>query len=171
MTKVSSKGNLLIVGAGQYGQVAREIAESMDCFEKISFLDDKHPDAVGRTDQYSEFAEQYPNAIVAIGRADLRLSLTQQLRDAGYQIAALNSPMAYVSASAVIREGCVIEPMAVVHTESEIGECCFISAGAVVNHNCVIGSGCHIDCHATVKSNTVLGDQTKIDYGQVISNG
>ncbi len=32
--------NLLILGAGQYGQIAKEIAESMGCFEKISFLDD-----------------------------------------------------------------------------------------------------------------------------------
>ena len=171
MTEVSSKENLLIIGAGQYGQVAREVAESMGCFKKISFLDDKHLCAVGRIDQFGDYVEQYPNAIVAIGRAELRLSLTQRLRDAGYHIATLKSPMAYVSASAVICEGCVIEPMAVVHTESVIGICCFISAGAVVNHNSVIGSGCHIDCHATVKSNTVLGDQTRIDYDQVTSNG
>ena len=32
--------NLLIIGAGQYGMVAKEIAESMKCFEKIDFVDD-----------------------------------------------------------------------------------------------------------------------------------
>ena len=32
--------NLLIIGAGQYGVVAKEIAESMKCFEKIDFVDD-----------------------------------------------------------------------------------------------------------------------------------
>ena len=32
--------NLLIIGAGFYGLVAKEIAESMDCFENISFVDD-----------------------------------------------------------------------------------------------------------------------------------
>lgn len=33
--------NLLILGAGQYGQVAKEIAEDMEYLEKISFLDDR----------------------------------------------------------------------------------------------------------------------------------
>ncbi|MBR1677729.1 MAG: acetyltransferase, partial [Clostridia bacterium] len=32
--------NLLILGAGQYGTVVKEIAKSMECFEKIDFLDD-----------------------------------------------------------------------------------------------------------------------------------
>ena len=171
MAGVLPRKNLLIIGAGQYGQVAREVAESMNCFDNISFLDDKHPDAIGKMAQFHDFAEQYPNAIVAIGNAELRLSLTEQLREAGYHIETLKSPMGYVSPSAVIREGCVIEPMAVVNTETVIGECCFISAGAVVNHNSIIGKGCHIDCHATVKSNTVLGDRIKVEYGQVISNG
>ena len=33
--------NLLIVGAGTYGVLASEIAEDMECFEKISFVDDE----------------------------------------------------------------------------------------------------------------------------------
>lgn len=33
--------SLLILGAGQYGQVAKEIAESVGCFKRISFLDDR----------------------------------------------------------------------------------------------------------------------------------
>lgn len=32
--------DLLILGAGQYGMVAKEIAEAMNCFQKIDFLDD-----------------------------------------------------------------------------------------------------------------------------------
>ena len=40
--------NLLIIGAGQYGMVAKEIAESMKCFEKIDFVDDVYPSAVGK---------------------------------------------------------------------------------------------------------------------------
>ena len=36
--------NLLILGAGQYGVLAKEIAESMGCFATIAFLDDSYPD-------------------------------------------------------------------------------------------------------------------------------
>ncbi len=169
LTKVSSENNLLIVGAGQYGHVAREIAESMKCFDKISFLDDRNPWAVGKSDQYNEFTEEYRNAIVAIGNTEVRNELTVKLRNAGYMIATLISPLAYVSPSAVVSEGCVVEPMTVINTESVINECCFISAGAVINHNSVIGKGCHIDCSATVKSNAKVEAGTKIECGRVIA--
>ncbi len=32
--------NLLIIGAGEYGQITYEIAEAMGVFKKIDFLDD-----------------------------------------------------------------------------------------------------------------------------------
>lgn len=47
---------LLILGAGQYGMVAKEVAESMNCFDKIDFLDDKNPIAVGKLCEYGGFS-------------------------------------------------------------------------------------------------------------------
>lgn len=168
MSGVFSKDNLLIIGAGQYGQVAREIAESMGCFDKISFLDDNSPKSVGKIADYEKFIIDYEYAIVAIGNSALRLEFTEKLRIAGYLIAKLISPMAYISPSSVIREGCIVEAMSVINTEAEIDECCFISAGAVVNHNSIIKKGCHINCHATVSSNAVVEEKMKLDYGQII---
>jgi tetrahydrodipicolinate N-succinyltransferase len=167
LTRVSSDKKLLIIGAGQYGMVAKETAESMNCFEQIDFLDDNNPIAVGKIVQYEEFVGDYKYAIVAIGNSGFRLELTEKLRNAGYTIATIICPLAYVSKSAVINEGCIVEAMSVVNTESVIDKCCFISAGAVVNHNSVIGEGCHIDCHATVRSNAVVEAKTKVEYGQV----
>ncbi len=40
--------HLLIIGAGQYGMVAKEIAESMGCFDRIDFVDDVSDTAVGK---------------------------------------------------------------------------------------------------------------------------
>lgn len=167
MTIVSSDKKLLIVGAGQYGMVAKETAESMNCFEQIDFLDDNNPIAVEKISQYEEFVKDYKYAIVAIGNSAFRLELTEKLKNSGYTIATIISPLAYVSKSAVINEGCIVEAMSVVNTESVIGKCSFISAGAVVNHNSVIGEGCHIDCHATVKSNATVEAKTKVEYSQV----
>ena len=47
--------NLLILGAGQYGCVAKEIAESMKVFKKIDFLDDHNEIAVGKIAEYEKF--------------------------------------------------------------------------------------------------------------------
>ncbi len=167
MTRVFSDKKLLIVGAGQYGMVTKEIAESMNCFERIDFLDDHNPIAVGKIAQYEKFAREYPYAIVAIGNSEFRIEMTERLKMAGYTIATIVSPLAYISNSAVIYEGCVVEAMAVVNTDSVICRCSFISAGAVVNHNSFIGEGCHIDCHATIKSNTAVEANTKVEYDQI----
>ena len=64
--------NLLILCAGQYGQVAKEVAESMGCFEKIAFLDDNNENAIGKLADYEKFVTDYSSAFVAIGNADLR---------------------------------------------------------------------------------------------------
>lgn len=170
LIKISSernKKNLLIIGAGQYGMVAKETAEAMNCFDKVSFLDDNDPIAIGKIAEYESFVNEYGQAIVAIGNSALRIELTEKLRSAGYKIATVISPLAYVSKSAVINEGCIVEAMAVVNTESVIGKCSFISAGAVVNHNSVVEEGCHIDCHATIRSNVTVESKVKVEYGQV----
>ena len=167
MTRGSFDKKLLIIGAGQYGMVTKETAESMNCFEQIDFLDDKNPISIGKISQYKEFVDEYKYAIVAIGDSPFRLELTQKLQNAGYSIATVISPLAYVSKSAVISAGSIIEAMAVVNSKATVNECCFISAGAVVNHNSIVGKSCHIDCHATVRSNAVIRDCTKVEYGQV----
>ena len=38
---------LLIIGAGGYGQLVREIAELTEEYEQIDFLDDAYEEAVG----------------------------------------------------------------------------------------------------------------------------
>lgn len=65
--------NLLIIGAGIYGLVAKEIAESMGCFEKIAFVDDGAkvtPDGtpvIGTSNDLTALAGAYSDAVVAIG--------------------------------------------------------------------------------------------------------
>ena len=75
--------NLLILGAGQYGMVVREIAEEMGCFEQIAFLDDSHEtdnpnyheEAIGKFTDAEKLSADYTYAIPAIGNAEKRLEL------------------------------------------------------------------------------------------------
>lgn len=65
--------NLLIIGAGIYGLVVKEIAESMNCFEKIDFVDDNQKttsngiEVIGTSADIGRLSQDYENAIVAIG--------------------------------------------------------------------------------------------------------
>lgn len=153
---------LLIVGAGQYGMLSREVAESMGVFEKIDFLDDKNKIAIGRTSEYGDFASDYTYAFVAIGDNSFRLQMIKKLKEANYKIAVLISPMAYVSPSAQVGEGTIVEPMAVVQAKASVSYGCLVCSGAVVKHNAFVAEGCYLDCNSVVQAGAWVPDRAKI---------
>lgn len=166
--------NLLIVGAGVYAHVAAEIAADMGSFEKIAFIDDTAKisengmPVVGTTEDINHLAGEYSHIVVAIGNPEVRLSLLDQIqKETTYQLPALISPKAYISPSAKVMRGCIVEPMAVVHFGCVLEEGCIISAGAVVNHKSTCRRGVHVDCNATVAGYVSVPAGTKVCSGEV----
>lgn len=162
--------NLLIVGAGIYSMVARDIAIEMNCFEKIDFVDDEKeqtPDGnkvIGKISDLENLSVEYSNIIIAIGNPKIRMSLIKRIEEEmPYRIVVLASPRAYIAPSVQIGKGSVIEPMAVIHAGSVLQEGCFISAGAVVNHGSMCASGVHVDCNAVVAGGTLVPACTKVE--------
>lgn len=160
--------NLLILGAGGYGHVVREIAEESGIFDKIDFLDDSSPLAIGKFGDAEKFLKGYPNAVVALGNAELRLGYIEKLRAAGFQIPAIISPKAYVSKSAKIGNGTIVEPFSAVNANSEVGIGVLLRCGSVIDHNAKVGDFCYIDCGVVVKANNSVGFKIKIAANSVV---
>ena len=161
--------SLLILGAGQFGLMVKEIAESTGEYGRIDFLDDKNPLAIGKLDQFSNFVDMYDYAIVAIGNPNVRCSYLDKIREF-FNISTIVSPSAYVSKTSKICEGSIIEPMAVVQTDSNVGIGCIVSSGAVVRHNSTVCDYCHIDCNSVVMSNSVVPMCTKVEVCSTFRN-
>lgn len=155
--------SLLIIGAGQFGMVAKEAALAMSCFDKVDFVDDASPLAIGKVADLETLAADYSLAFIAIGNPEIRASLAEKIQAAGLTPATLIHPRAYVSLSATLAQGCIVEPMAVVNAAAQVGKFSFICAGAIVNHNAQVGEFCHIDCGALVKAREVIPPKTKIE--------
>lgn len=158
---------LLILGAGQYGLLAGEVAQAMGCFEKIDYLDDASPLAIGSMAESARFRGEYSDAFVALGNSALRLELLRRLEAEGFCLPVLRHPSSVVMASAKTAPGCMVEPMAVVSANTVIGAGCLICAGAVINHNAVLEPGCQIDCNATVSARSLVPEGTKVPCGRV----
>ena len=158
---------LLILGAGKFGLMVKEIAESMSCFEKIDFLDDQCEIAIGKLADYEKFLGGYHHAVVAIGNPEVRLSYIQRLEEAGFLVAVIVSPAAYVAPSAQLMKGTIVEPMAVVQANSTVSVGCIVSSGAVVRHNAVVEDGCHLDCNSVAMSGSVVPTKTKVNACEV----
>lgn len=129
---------LLILGAGGYGQLARETAEAMGIFTRIAFLDDQNPQALGKLSEYRHFCGQFDCAFVAMGAPSLREHWINALKEAGYALPPLVHPAATVACGTLI------------------------CAGSVVNHNAQVLAYCQIDCNAVVAAGATVPSGTKV---------
>ena len=159
------KKKLLILGAGQYGHVVRETAQTMGCFSEIAFLDDNNPKAVGKLADYLPLRQKYTCAFVAMGNPDLRQMWMDRLEAAGYELPVLVHPRAYIAPSARLEKGTIAEPMVVVNTEAVVEAGGLLCAGCIVNHNAMVKSFCQIDCNAVVAAGATVPEKTKVAAG------
>ena len=157
--------NLLILGAGEYGQLVKELARNK--YTTIDFLDDNSEAAIGKIDDMTKYRLDY-DAIVAIGNPEKRKELYEKLAALKFNIVTIISPRSCVSQSASIEPGCVVEPMAVINTGAKIKRGAFINAGAVVNHNAVVNEFCQIDCNAVVGANAEVPAGMHLNYCQTM---
>ena len=155
---------LLVLGAGQYGKVVAETSSYR--FEDIIFLDDQNSAASGPLSSFIKYPDRC--VIVAIGNGSVRMKWLSELEECGQTIATVLSDQAYISPSATVGAGCVVEPGCVIQSGAVIGKGTFVSSGAVINHNAVIGEGCHIDCNSTIGARAVIPNGTHIGYGEVV---
>ena len=154
------RDSLLVIGAGEFGQLVKELAENLG-YKKISFLDDSSSLAIGKVSEYKRFTDVYDNFIVAIGNPIVRRQVVEMLQDS-YSLCTLIHPRAMVSKSAHIAEGCIIEANAVVNTGARIDKSSLINAGSVINHNSIVSEYCQIDCNAVVAADAVVPSKTKV---------
>ena len=159
--------HLLILGAGEYGQLIKELVRNK--FTTIDFLDDNSPAAIGKLEDYKNLKDKYQNAVVAIGNNEIRAQWIDKLEEAGYNLPIIISDKAFISPSAVIELGCIVEPMAVIQTNVKVEKGSIISSGAVVNHNAIVHKCCHIDCNAVVGADAVVPEKMNLNYCQVIT--
>ena len=160
--------NLLIIGAGEYGMMAKEIAEEMGCFEKIDFLDVDFELAVGKIDNFESMYSDYGYAIATCEDGDERVAMNHRLEEALYVIPVLAHPKSIISSSANLMKGCMALPGAVVELQTTVGIGSIIGANCVVEHHCFIGDGCLLKAGTIVRANSVVAGGSVTEYGSVL---
>ena len=158
---------LLIVASKRYGDYVKEIAESMGCFEEISFVDNDREGAIGKLEDVESFYPKYNCAIAACDDGTERLEWNKKLETL-YNIPVLAHMDSTISPSANLMPGCIVEPRAVVGCGSTIGQATIIGANVVVEPYCFIGDSCTLKSGTIVKSTSMVAMNTSTEQGSVL---
>lgn len=166
---------LLIIGAGGHGQCCHEIAQRMNCFEKISFLDDDEryflsDIVIGKINDLENFKNEYDSCFVAIGNNKVRKELCLKAKQLGYQFATLIDPMSFVSQYCFVGEGTVVFPGAVLETHCHVDRGCIISSNTTINHDAKVNAYTLIYSNSIVRPRAYIGEMCLIESRCVISS-
>jgi len=167
MSDASTRGPVVIYGAGDQGLVVAEAAE-LAGFDVTGFVDDRVTPGtvVGRWPVLDE--DPGCAMIVGIGDNMARCRRTREATEAGRTLATVVHPAAWVSPSAVVGAGVFIGPQAVVHAGAQIDRGVIVNSGAVVEHHCHVHDGAHIAPNATLCGRVRVGRCTLIGAGAVV---
>lgn len=170
---------LLIVGASGHGKVVAEAALTAGHWERIAFADDRWREiqpwrgipVTGPSWPSADLRANYPETIVAVGDAAIRLRLLAELEAMGYRLAAVIHSAAVVSPSAEIGKGSVIFAGAVINADAFLGVGCIINTRASVDHDCRLDDGVHVCPGAAIAGDVHIGKRSWIGIGVAVIQG
>ena len=168
------KEKIILIGGGGHCKSIIDVIEQEDIFEIIGIIDSIKPigervlgyEIIGRDDDIQSIFKSCKNAVIAIGHVrsnETRVKFFQILKEIGFNLPSIVSPLAYVSEHSFIGEGSVIMHHALINANAKVGNNCIINTKALIEHDAVVEDNCHISTGAivnggtTVKANTFYG--------------
>lgn len=169
-------GRLVIIGAKGHGKVVADIAKRIGKYQSVLFLDDDITlneslgiPVMGASQDFFKYISSC-DMFVAIGNADVRKRLLEQLWKAGAQVPVLVHPQAVIGENVVLGAGTVVVAGAVINPEAVVGRGCIINTCSSVDHDCVISDYAHVSVGAHLAGNVRIGQGTWIGAGAVVKN-
>ena len=167
--------DLIIIGAGGQGRVIADIAQKLDAYLSISFLDDGDGKEsmglpiIGKTAD----AEKYiatADIFVAVGNSRIRAKFMEELLLKGATIPTLVHPNAVIGSQVDMGAGTAVMAGAVINPCAKLGKGVIVNTCSSIDHDCMIGDYCHIAIGAHVAGAVTLGSHTWIGAGATVSN-
>ena len=130
---------------------------------------------------YKVFSESYLNkkeirnnyAFVTVGQiknCKIRVELFYKIKNLGFRMPSIVSPLAYVSKHAVIGQGTIVMHGAVVNAGAVIGDNCIINTNSLIEHDVIIGNHTHISTEATINGGVIINDKVFVGSRAIIKN-
>ena len=169
---------IILIGGGGHCKSCIDVIETENKYKIIGIIDKKKMKFLLN---YKVFVESYLDnklikknyALVTVGQIKnykVRAKLFNRLKDLGYKIPSIISPLAYISKHAVIGQGTIVMHGVIVNAGAVIGNNCIINTNSLIEHDVVIGDHVHISTEVTINGSVIIGDKVFIGSRSIIKN-
>ena len=169
---------IVLIGGGGHCKSVIDVIEQEGLFEIAGIVDKSellgsaflgYP-IIGNDDDLATLAKRYKYALITVGQIKsslLRVRLFNLATKAGFTLASIVSPNAYVSKYASIGNGVVIMHHAIVNAKASVGNNCIINSKALIEHDCQIFEHCHISTNATINGGVTVESGSFVGSGVI----
>jgi sugar O-acyltransferase (sialic acid O-acetyltransferase NeuD family) len=168
------KEKIVLLGGGGHCHSVIDVIEQEDKYQIVGIIDKKELfgtnvlgyKIIANDDDLEEIYKTCKNAIITVGQIEsnhVRVKLFNKLKEIGFNLPIIISPIAYVSKHSFIDEGTVVMHHAFINANVKIGKNCIINSKALIEHDVIIEDNCHISTASVingavlVKANTFFG--------------
>lgn len=155
------KEKIVLIGGGGHCHSVIDVIEQENKYDILGIIDKKELfgkkvldyNIIGSDGDLSEIFKTCNNAIITIGQIespDVRIKIFNNLKNIGFTLPVIISPIAYVSKYSQIKEGTVVLHHALVNANAKIGANCIINTKALIEHDAIIEDYCHISTSSVV---------------------
>ena len=165
------KEKIILIGGGGHCHSVIDVIEQEDKYEILGIIDIK--ENIGKKildykiiacdDDLETVFKTCKNAIITVGQIEsntVRVKLFNKLKEIGFALPIIISPLAYVSKHSFIDEGTIIMHHALVNANAKIGKNCIINTKALIEHDVIIEDNCHISTASVLNGNVIVKENT-----------
>ena len=142
---------VLIIGAGDLGELMAHHLQQDDRYELVGFLDDTKPVAdkvLGGLDKLDELYanKSFDEVLIAIGykHFDFKEKLYKEIKSKNIPLASFVHQSSFVDISAKIGEGSFLCPGVTLDKDVELGACVLLNTGVTIAHDTKLGDFCFL---------------------------
>ena len=165
------KEKIILIGGGGHCHSVIDVIELENRFEIMGIVDKK--ELIGKSilgykviacdDDLRALFTSCKNAVITIGHIQsnkVRVALFQKLKEIGYHLPTIISPLAYISKHASLDEGTVVLHQAIVNANANIGKNCIINTKALIEHDVTVEDNCHISTASILNGGVIVKENT-----------
>jgi sugar O-acyltransferase (sialic acid O-acetyltransferase NeuD family) len=160
---------ILLIGGGGHCKSVIDVIEQEGKFKIVGIIDKEELvgtkvlgyKIIGNDTDLPKLFENFKNAFICVGHIknnETRIKLFNYLKEIGFNIPTIVSPLSYVSEHSHLEEGTVVMHDVTINANSTIGKNCIINTKALIEHDCTVKDNCHISTGAIINGGTTVNE-------------